>query len=693
MRSYYMSKENMARGARRGCVRLQGAVIGIDDEDDSTFTIRVDRKGFHFQARDAEERQHWVRALEDTILRHTHRHAHHNVLLWERPVSVRSFEDKLAEADSYLQLLIQQVDKLQQRTESLDEKERLHLEGVCAKANRFLETVKHSIVSLQIAKNTAEVSSACGEPLDANGGSLQSLRSPTESLQISAFNSSVPATSYSSSEDSVEENSDDFFDAFEDAVSEATEGTETPSEPHHKGSAADSLIQDDQGEMFRKSRKEGHVNNSRVTSAKNHHMVNSPSENSAICEPSADEFVPFKPPPEAPSYMTPSDFDQLYEDQSEPADSNANYSVLSHLVSQVRIGMDLTKVTLPTFILERRSLLEMYADFFSHADLFASIVDQDTAEKRMVEVVRWYLSAFHAGRNAEVAKKPYNPILGEIFKCHYALPSPNIAERKAASDGPCPWAAEDDVTFVAEQVSHHPPVSAFYAECASKGITCSAHIWTKSKFLGLSVAVHNVGQGCISFQRFDEEYTCTFPSAYARSILGVPWVELGGEVTINCSKTGYNAKIDFLTKPTFGGKKHQLKGMIFRPQTDPSKTLQPFLQIQGAWNDVMTAKNVETGETFEFFNPHTTPTIKKQVRPAVETLSYESRRLWMNVTYNLREGNVDRATEHKSFLEQRQRDEARQRSESGRPWRQRLFSEKGDNWVYRNSLEKRLVGR
>ncbi|OQR69114.1 oxysterol-binding protein-related protein 9-like [Tropilaelaps mercedesae] len=414
---------------------------------------------------------------------------------------------------------------------------------------------------------------------------------------------------------------------------------------------------------------------------------------SAICEPSADDFSPFEPPPEAPSAMMLSDFDQLYEDQSEPTDSNANYSVLSHLVSQVRIGMDLTKVTLPTFILERRSLLEMYADFFSHADLFASIVEQNTAEKRMVEVVRWYLSAFHAGRNAEVAKKPYNPILGEIFKCHYALPSPNIAERKSASDGPCPWAAEDDVTFVAEQVSHHPPVSAFYAECASKGITCSAHIWTKSKFLGLSVAVHNVGQGCISFQRLDEEYTCTFPSAYARSILGVPWVELGGEVTINCAKTGYHAKIDFLTKPTFGGKKHQLKGAIFRPQVESCKQAQPFLQIHGAWNDVMTAKNVETGETFEFFNPHTTPTIKKQVRPAVETLPYESRRLWMNVTYNLREGNVDRATEHKSFLEQRQRDEARLRTETGRHWRQRLFSEKGDNWVYRNALEKRLAGR
>lgn len=58
------------RGVRRGCVRLKGAVIGIDNEDDSTFTITVDHKTFHFQARDAEEREKWVRALEDTIFRH-----------------------------------------------------------------------------------------------------------------------------------------------------------------------------------------------------------------------------------------------------------------------------------------------------------------------------------------------------------------------------------------------------------------------------------------------------------------------------------------------------------------------------------------------------------------------------------------------------------------------------------------------
>ena len=49
--SYYTSKSKMSRGERRGCVRLRGALIGIDDEDDSTFTITVDNKTFHFQVR------------------------------------------------------------------------------------------------------------------------------------------------------------------------------------------------------------------------------------------------------------------------------------------------------------------------------------------------------------------------------------------------------------------------------------------------------------------------------------------------------------------------------------------------------------------------------------------------------------------------------------------------------------------
>lgn len=52
-----------------------------------------------------------------------------------------------------------------------------------------------------------------------------------------------------------------------------------------------------------------------------------------------------------------------------------------------------------------------------------SIAEQPEPRERMVQVVKWYLSAFHAGRKGSVAKKPYNPILGEVFYCHWDLPT------------------------------------------------------------------------------------------------------------------------------------------------------------------------------------------------------------------------------------------------------------------------------
>ena len=39
------------------------------------------------------------------------------------------------------------------------------------------------------------------------------------------------------------------------------------------------------------------------------------------------------------------------------------------------------------------------------------------------------------------------------------------------------------------------PVSGIYAECPSKGLTFNAHVWTKSKFYGMSIGVVNAGEG------------------------------------------------------------------------------------------------------------------------------------------------------------------------------------------------------
>ncbi|XP_050817623.1 oxysterol-binding protein-related protein 9 isoform X3 [Gopherus flavomarginatus] len=693
----------MMRGSRRGCVRLRGAVIGIDDEDDSTFTITVDQKTFHFQARDADEREKWIHALEETILRHT---------LQLQGVdsrfvpSVQDFDKKLTEADAYLQILIDQLKLFDEKLQHcIDDEQRKKIDNLKETTNSMVESIKHCIVLLQIAKDQSnEEKHADGlistiNPVDAvyqpspleptvittmptqtvlPPEPAQSLKSeqrpsslavgpvvtslgnhqiptpnstgsgqsaPSSSLtspsHVNLSPNTVPDFSYSSSED-------EFYDA-----DEFYQNSSSPKRCIDSSGSAAVLSRSSTGSSLKRPD---------TTESLNSSMSNGTND--------ADLFDPLDD----------------RDDDGEGESVEEHKSVIMHLLSQVRLGMDLTKVVLPTFILERRSLLEMYADFFAHPDLFVSISDQKDPKDRMVQVVRWYLSAFHAGRKGSVAKKPYNPILGEIFRCHWILPNAeNEDNMEPVSEGPVPWVTKNSVTFVAEQVSHHPPISAFYAECFSKRIQFNAHIWTKSKFLGMSIGVHNIGQGCVTCLDYDEHYILTFPNGYGRSILTVPWIELGGECSISCSKTGYNASIVFHTKPFYGGKKHRITAEIFSPNDKKS-----FCSIEGEWNGVMYAKYA-TGESVVFIDTKKMPTIKKKVKKLEDQEEYESRCLWKDVTYNLKIRDIDAATDAKHRLEERQRAEARARKEKETSWETRLFHEDGECWVYDEPLLKRLA--
>ncbi|KAJ8779621.1 hypothetical protein J1605_012505 [Eschrichtius robustus] len=671
--SYYTSKDKMMRGSRRGCVRLRGAVIGIDDEDDSTFTITVDQKTFHFQARDADEREKWIHALEETILRHT---LQLQGLDSGFVPSVQDFDKKLTEADAYLQILIEQLklfdDKLQN---CKDDEQRKKIETLKETTNSMVESIKHCIVLLQIAKDQCNAEKHADgiistiNPVDAiyqpsplepvintmpsqtvlppepaqlckseqrpsslpvgpvlattlghhqtpTPNSTGSGHSPpssslTSPSHVNLSPNTVPEFSYSSSED-------EFYDA---------------DEFHQSGSSPKHLI-DSSGSasVLTHSSSGNSLKRPDTTESLNSSMSNGTSD--------ADLF----------------DSHDERDDEGEAGSVEEHKSVIMHLLSQVRLGMDLTKVVLPTFILERRSLLEMYADFFAHPDLFVSISDQKDARDRMVQVVKWYLSAFHAGRKGSVAKKPYNPILGEIFQCHWTLPNDTEENVELVSEGPVPWVSKNSVTFVAEQVSHHPP---------SK-LQSSSAVATFKLFCLKGVIKSSITEATV------------------RSILTVPWVELGGECNINCSKTGYSANIVFHTKPFYGGKKHRVTAEIFSPNDKKS-----FCSIEGEWNGVMYAK-YSTGENVVFIDTKKLPIIKKKVRKLEDQNEYESRCLWKDVTFNLKIRDIDAATEAKHRLEERQRAEARERKEKEIQWETRLFHEDGECWVYDEPLLKRL---
>lgn len=88
----------------------------------------------------------------------------------------------------------------------------------------------------------------------------------------------------------------------------------------------------------------------------------------------------------------------------------------------------------------------------------------------MVEVVRWYLSGFYKKPNG--LKKPYNSIIGEQFRCFFE----HEAEQKS-----------DQMTktfYVAEQISHHPPISAFHCVNRHQGYSVTGVVQVSSAYYG-----------------------------------------------------------------------------------------------------------------------------------------------------------------------------------------------------------------
>nr|CAB3264581.1 oxysterol-binding protein-related protein 11-like [Phallusia mammillata] len=387
-----------------------------------------------------------------------------------------------------------------------------------------------------------------------------------------------------------------------------------------------------------------------------------------------DNPISFETPKLADPADEVEDSSSVNEEDLGPVDEHKN--VIMHLLSQLKLGMDLTRVTLPTFILEKRSLLEMYADFLGHSNLLLEIPTGKTPYERMHKVIKFYLTSFHSGRQGQITKKPYNPIVGEVFQCSYYIPNQNTSEglstekNNGSTKSPPSTQTHSRIQFIAEQVSHHPPVSAFYTSCSERGIEVNSHIWTRSKFMNMSVGVVNIGEGTITLTDFNEHYVMTYPSAYARSILTVPWSELGGRCTITCEETGLTANIVFHTKPMYGGMPHRVTGEV--------KDQNGFVscRVQGKWNGELEFSYYNednqntpspTPQHVELIDTNKLQIFPKYVRPMEAQDMLESRKLWTNVTQSLKSGDVTAATEHKSILEDQQREIERQRHDANLP--------------------------
>lgn len=323
-------------------------------------------------------------------------------------------------------------------------------------------------------------------------------------------------------------------------------------------------------------------------------------------------------------------------------------NMLTHIISQLRPGADLSRVTLPTFILEPRSMLERITNFMAHPETLLPMTKIEDPVERFVAVTKFYLSGWHI--KPPGVKKPLNPILGEIFTGYWDYP-----------DGTRGY-------YVSEQTSHHPPKSSYFFMAPEHHIRIDGTLKPRSKFLGNSAASMMEGIAVMRFLNTGERFFVTQPNMYARGILfGKMKYELGDHSYIRCPETGMEADIEFKMKGWMGGTYNAIGGHI------SDKNGKHLFELSGLWNEEMWIKDLTTGKKQLLFDAsHAKPSYPK-ARPLEEQNERESQKLWHLVTEAVKRKDQDTATTEKARIEDMQREEAAKRNNDGLDWHPQLF--------------------
>lgn len=356
---------------------------------------------------------------------------------------------------------------------------------------------------------------------------------------------------------------------------------------------------------------------------------------------------------------------------SEQASAGSWRSLVQSLAS---FRGDLSSLTAPPFILAPASLLEYSRYWYPGHEQFVYPATMPTEQERFVEVVRMFMHIMKGQftqRNISEGfeKKPLNPFLGELFV--------------ATLDN------EGDI-LRAEQVSHHPPVYAYQLSAADKDSTVEqeGYVGIRARFT-TSVYVEQEGHTIYRLLKHNEEYIVGLPNLHLEGFITfAPYIELDGGSTIK-SSTGYTASMAYSGAGYFRGKKHTLSAEIKNPQGEVLYT------VQGQWDTKLTITDVATNKT-EVFVSHEAeaPVPKMDVTPVEEQHELESRRAWKEVAEAIKSNDTDGVWQHKSALEQAQRDQRKREQEEGVSWKSRWFTQwegnelvgAGPHWKFSKEL-------
>ncbi|KAI9041287.1 OSBP family protein [Aspergillus affinis] len=347
-----------------------------------------------------------------------------------------------------------------------------------------------------------------------------------------------------------------------------------------------------------------------------------------------------------------------------PANSKGSWS--SFLKSIASFNGDLSSLTAPPFILSSTSLVEYSAYWAEHPSLFVAPAQETDPEKRALAVLKWFLSTLHqqyCSRSEKLGseKKPLNPFLGELF----------IGK----------WNGDEnvgDTSLISEQVSHHPPATAYAITNDKHGVELQGYNAQKASFSS-TIQIKQIGHALLTITppgadkndpAQQEQYLITLPHLHIESLIyGTPFVELEKTTKI-VSSTGYVAKIDYSGKGWLSGKKNTFTASLFKESEGEKK---PLYTAEGQWSEKFTIRNARTKEEVDKHVVKEAQTTPLQLAPLEQQDLFESRRAWSDVASSIERGDMDSVSAHKGRIENAQRELRKIEKSEGREWPRRFF--------------------
>lgn len=319
------------------------------------------------------------------------------------------------------------------------------------------------------------------------------------------------------------------------------------------------------------------------------------------------------------------------------------------------VGKDLTKVTMPVHFNEPLSFLQRLAEDLEYADVLNRA---SFCKNSLVQLA--HVAAFASSTYSTVLGrfwKPFNPLLGETFE--FINPTAGYA-------------------LIAEQVSHHPPISALHAE--------SDHwiFWQEykldTKFRGQFFKVIPTGMCHVKFKANGHHFTWQKPITTIHNILvGSLYVDQEGDVVVTNHSTQEQCRLHFQPVREVQENFKKLSGEVLNSEGHVK------YNIVGAWDRGLELHSVDDTDMdpIDLWTANTKPEdswryygftqFSIQLNdPEYDVSCHTDCRVRTDIRL-LECGKIDPSASEKHRLEEKQRGTRKQRDLTGQAWIPRWF--------------------